>query len=164
MFKKLRPYIVIGEKYRRPGWKSDTEATTKGDNTKNASQKVAETGGGSTEIVREQSNPDDAPTPLPKQAQTPAPKYETRITQPFDPNALDAAGFVALGFSQKQAEVIIKYRYKLGGFTTPDDLAHCFVVSKEAFARIAPYIVIAPKSAKTTRNANRTDSTKRGSN
>ncbi|QAR30615.1 hypothetical protein EQP59_04240 [Ornithobacterium rhinotracheale] len=59
----------------------------------------------------------------------------------FNPNALDAAGFQELGFSKKQAEIIVKYRYSLGGnFSTPEDFAKCFVVSEKKFQELLPYI------------------------
>ncbi|MRJ09016.1 hypothetical protein EDL99_09110 [Ornithobacterium rhinotracheale] len=59
----------------------------------------------------------------------------------FNPNALDAAGFQELGFSKKQAEIIEKYRYSLGGnFSTPEDFAKCYVVSEKKFQELLPYI------------------------
>lgn len=61
----------------------------------------------------------------------------------FDPNALDAEDFVALGFSPRQAAAIIRYREARGGFRTADDLGRSYVVSDEMFARLRPYIRIA---------------------
>lgn len=62
---------------------------------------------------------------------------------PFDPNALDAAGFVALGFSPRQAEAIIRFRQARGGFRTAGDFAESYVVSEAMFARLRDRIVIA---------------------
>ncbi len=62
----------------------------------------------------------------------------------FDPNALDVAGFMALGFSEAQAGVIMRYRASLGGFRTAEDFGHSYVVSPEMFEKLRPYITIAP--------------------
>lgn len=70
---------------------------------------------------------------------------------PFDPNELDADGFRALGFSERQAQAIINYRNSMGGFRAAEDLSRCFVVSEEAFARLEPFIEIkAAENAATT--------------
>jgi DNA uptake protein ComE-like DNA-binding protein len=61
---------------------------------------------------------------------------------PFDPNTLTISGFEALGFSRRQAEVIVRYRTARGGFRTADDLARCYVVSPEMMERLRPYIEI----------------------
>ena len=61
----------------------------------------------------------------------------------FDPNMLDADGFVALGFSPKQADVIIRYRRSIGGFRTRDDFAKCYVVSDNMMERLGAHIRIA---------------------
>ena len=68
----------------------------------------------------------------------------------FDPNTLDAAGFMALGFSEAQAGVIMRYRASLGGFRTAEDFGRSYVVAPEMFARLRPYIMIAPVNKKAT--------------
>ncbi|MFI3266291.1 MAG: helix-hairpin-helix domain-containing protein [Rikenellaceae bacterium] len=60
----------------------------------------------------------------------------------FDPNTLDADGFVRLGFSLKQAQVIINYRSAGAVFRDKGDFARCYTVSEWMFARLSPYIVI----------------------
>ena len=60
----------------------------------------------------------------------------------FDPNALDAAGFVRLGFTPAQSEAIIKYRDLVGGFKDAGSFAKCYQVSPERFAQLEPYIAI----------------------
>ena len=61
---------------------------------------------------------------------------------PFDPNTTDQQGWQALGFSEKQAKVIINYIRKGGIFRKPEDLQKMFVVSPAAYAQLKPYIVI----------------------
>lgn len=71
------------------------------------------------------------------------------INQPFDPNTLDLAGWMNLGFSEKQAAVILKYKKSLGGyFTKKEDLAKCFVISQEKFTSMEPYLVFNPRNFK----------------
>lgn len=65
----------------------------------------------------------------------------------FDPNTLDAGGFVALGFSPRQADVIIRYRRSIGGFRTKDDFAKCYVVSDKMMERLGAHIRIAEPEA-----------------
>lgn len=64
------------------------------------------------------------------------------ITEPFDPNEYTAEDFTRLGFSPKQSDVIIRYRDSRGGFRRAEDLASCYVVSEEMFARLKDFIVI----------------------
>lgn len=60
----------------------------------------------------------------------------------FDPNTLDTNGWMALGFSEKQANVIINYRDRnlKGSFKTLDDIKNCFVISAEKFEELKPFI------------------------
>lgn len=72
--------------------------------------------------------------------------------QNFDPNLIDLAGWQKLGFSEKQAQVIINYRDRnlKGSFKTLDDIARCFVISEEKFEEMKPYILLNPENFKTT--------------
>ena len=60
----------------------------------------------------------------------------------FDPNALDAQGWQRLGFSEKQAQVIVNYRDKnlKGSFKSLEDIEKCFVISAEKFQELKPWI------------------------
>lgn len=60
----------------------------------------------------------------------------------FDPNILDIQGWMALGFSEKQANVIVNYRDRnlKGSFKTLDDIKNCFVISAEKFKELKPFI------------------------
>lgn len=60
----------------------------------------------------------------------------------FDPNTLDAAGWQKLGFSEKQAEGIVKYREKGGRFRVKEDLKKLFVVSDETYRLLGPFVQI----------------------
>lgn len=60
----------------------------------------------------------------------------------FDPNALDLDGWQQLGFSEKQAQVILNYKNRnlKGSFKSLDDIKNCFVINSEKFEEMKPYI------------------------
>ncbi len=64
----------------------------------------------------------------------------------FDPNTLDVNGWTALGFSEKQANVIVNYRDRnlKGSFKTLEDIKNCFVISAEKFEELKPFIKLNP--------------------
>ena len=70
----------------------------------------------------------------------------------FDPNELDAEGWKALGFSEKQAAVIINYKIRnlKGKFSTLEDIQKCFVISPEKFEELKPFIVLKTESTNST--------------
>lgn len=82
--------------------------------------------------------PETAPDFAPKLAEN-KPKIEYSY---FDPNALDAQGWQRLGFSEKQAQVIVNYRDKnlKGSFKSLEDIEKCFVISAEKFQELKPWI------------------------
>jgi DNA uptake protein ComE-like DNA-binding protein len=60
----------------------------------------------------------------------------------FDPNVLDEQGWMALGFSSRQAEGIIKYRDKGARFKVPEDLKRLYAFNDEVYKILEPYINI----------------------
>lgn len=66
----------------------------------------------------------------------------------FDPNLLNAEGWQKLGFTEKQAFVIVNYRDKnlKGKFKSLEDLQKCFVISEEKFNEIKPYIKLSTQN------------------
>lgn len=60
----------------------------------------------------------------------------------FDPNTLDSAGWVALGFSPKQSAAILKYRSAGAVFRKPEDVKKLFVVDDAKYAEMEPFISI----------------------
>ncbi len=111
-------------------------------------------------LLLPQSVPDDDYRKYPERTTA------TRITHTyFDPNDLDAAGWQRLGFSEKQAAVILNYKNRQlkGNFKTAEDLQKCFVVSAQKFEELKPYIRIAgskndaPLREQTAISVNRND-------
>jgi len=68
--------------------------------------------------------------------------------EPFDPNGLPAEKWVAMGLSQKQADVIKRYEAKGGAFYRKEDLKKLFVITESFFDRIEPYIRIEERAGK----------------
>lgn len=64
-----------------------------------------------------------------------APKRKEEAFFSFDPNELDADGFVSLGLSPKQAKSLLNYRERSGGFETKADLERVFVLPDGWFER-----------------------------
>ncbi|MXV38742.1 hypothetical protein GO491_08680 [Flavobacteriaceae bacterium Ap0902] len=63
----------------------------------------------------------------------------------FNPNALDKEGFIKLGFSEKQASSIIKYRYIKGGnFASVEAFGESYVISDQKLEQLKPYIRLQP--------------------
>ena len=60
----------------------------------------------------------------------------------FDPNTVSLKELVMLGFSPKQAQVILNYRQAGAVFRVKRDFARCYTVSSQKYAELEPYIEI----------------------
>ena len=60
----------------------------------------------------------------------------------FNPNTVSLEDLQRLGFSEKQAASIDKYRQKGGVFRRKEDFAKSYVVADSVYQRLAPYISI----------------------
>ncbi len=71
-------------------------------------------------------------------------KYGKRTFESFrfDPNTASIEDLMRLGFSQKQAQSIDKYRKAGGRFRRREDFAKSFVVADSVYARLEPFIDI----------------------
>lgn len=68
----------------------------------------------------------------------------------FDPNVLDEKGWIALGFSERQAAGIAKYVSKGARFKTAEDLKRVYAINEEVYAILEPYVKINQSSAVST--------------
>src|SRR5690606_29481101 len=67
-----------------------------------------------------------------------SPKKTLKIPGKFNPDHYSSADFVNLGFSEKQATSILKYKNYLGGsFQSKEKFGECFVISAENFQKVA---------------------------
>ena len=64
----------------------------------------------------------------------------------FDPNTLTAELWQKLGLSEKQAAVITRYTSGGGRFRQKEDLRKSFVISDSFYAKVEPWIRIAPQT------------------
>ncbi len=60
----------------------------------------------------------------------------------FDPNKIGIEDWINLGFSEKQAASIVKYRESYGPFKKKEDIKKLYVVSDEKFAELEGHIII----------------------
>lgn len=67
--------------------------------------------------------------------------------RPFLVDTAGVATWVRLGFSKKQAASILRYREKSGGFRNKEHFRRCYVVSEEAYTRLAPYLLFQKKTS-----------------
>lgn len=82
-------------------------------------------------------------------------QFDKTALSEFDPNELDQQDWMKLGFSEKQSNTIIKYKYSLGGyFSGRQQLSECFVISEKKFAEIEPYIVFGDFEKHKNQNSN----------
>lgn len=86
-------------------------------------------------------------------------KAEKRILSvpgAFNPDHLSHQDWQTMGFSEKQAAAILKYKQYLGGsFLSKEKFRECFIISDENYQKLAPYIILpekTPVSAKTFNN------------
>lgn len=97
------------------------------------------------EIIRFEEKMDSVST----NRESPKPWIPTPIDYfQFDPNTLDSAGWVKLGFSPKQSAAILKYRSVGAVFRKPQDVKKLFVVDDSKYAELEPFISIKPISEK----------------
>lgn len=74
----------------------------------------------------------------------------------FDPNELSADEWQRLGFSEKQVNTILKYKYSLGGyFSTKEQIQNCFVISDKKFIELEPYIIFGDFNSYKNKSQNR---------
>ena len=70
----------------------------------------------------------------------------------FNPNDLDAEQWMSLGFSEKQAATILKYRDVVGGaFTSKQQFKKCYAVSEEKFRELGPYLMLPETNSASTK-------------
>ncbi len=66
----------------------------------------------------------------------------------FDPNTLDEAGYVRLGFSEKQAKSIRSFFSKGGKVRQAEDFKKLYVVNDYMYERLKDHILIQPQKGK----------------
>lgn len=80
-------------------------------------------------------------------------KFEEALS--FAPNDLDTAGWIALGFSEKQAGSIIKYRDLRGGFHRPEDLLGSYFIDSTMLQKWGDRVLWQPRIAQKEEEKNK---------
>ncbi|TZF95120.1 helix-hairpin-helix domain-containing protein [Chryseobacterium panacisoli] len=80
-------------------------------------------------------------------------KKEIIISGKFNPDQFSANDWLKMGFSEKQAEAILKYRNYLGGsFISKEKFKECFIISPENYNKLEPYLILPTKTPTTFKN------------
>jgi DNA uptake protein ComE-like DNA-binding protein len=68
--------------------------------------------------------------------------YSTHKLFPFNPNTISKEDLIAIGFSEKVANIYLNYRNKGGQFRSKNDVKKIYGLSDNLFHQIEPYIQI----------------------
>ena len=72
----------------------------------------------------------------------------TRATIEVSPFSLDTVGtsyLHGIGFTHRQAELVIKYRDMIGGYRSIEEFEECYAVDSAMAARLRPYLIFPPR-------------------
>ena len=74
-------------------------------------------------------------------------KRSITISGKFNPDHYSVNDWIKMGFSERQAEAILKYKSYLGGsFVSKEKFKECFIISEENFQKINPYLILPEKT------------------
>lgn len=74
-------------------------------------------------------------------------KKELKISGKFNPDLYSEADWVKMGFSERQAAGILKYKNYLGGsFVSKEKFKECYMINEENYAKMAPYLLLPSKT------------------
>lgn len=72
---------------------------------------------------------------------------------PFDPNELDESGYMKRGLSERQAAALIRYRNRVGGFFSLDDMEKIRVLPARLLNTWRPLLVFKKKEGRSERSS-----------
>ncbi|PWN59923.1 helix-hairpin-helix domain-containing protein [Chryseobacterium viscerum] len=88
-------------------------------------------------------------------------KKEITISGKFNPDQFSASDWLKMGFSERQAEAILKYKNYLGGsFISKEKFKECFIISPENYGKLEPYLLLPAKTPENFRNYSKNNSVK----
>ncbi|REC47716.1 ComEA family DNA-binding protein [Chryseobacterium pennipullorum] len=80
-------------------------------------------------------------------------KKAITISRKFNPDHSSKADWVQMGFSEKQADAILKYKNYLGGsFLSKEKFRECFIISSENYNRLESYLLLPLKAPENSKN------------
>ncbi len=88
-------------------------------------------------------------------------KRSILVTEKFNPDLYSEQDWIKMGFSEKQAEAILKYKKYLGGsFVSKEKFKECFIISSEHYSKLEPYLLLPVNTPAEFRNSIRNTSFK----
>lgn len=81
----------------------------------------------------------------------PSRSLDTVALTPFLIDTASAAYLRSLGFSRRQAELVVRYGEMIGGYRSMEEFAECYAVDSAMAERMRPYIIFSVRSADTIR-------------
>ncbi|WP_123905644.1 helix-hairpin-helix domain-containing protein [Chryseobacterium sp. ERMR1:04] len=74
-------------------------------------------------------------------------KKSISISGKFNPDHYSTTDWVKMGFSERQAEAIVKYKSYLGGsFISKEKFKECFIINDENYQKLEPYLILPSKT------------------
>lgn len=74
-------------------------------------------------------------------------KKTITISRKFNPDFYSVNDWVKTGFSERQAEAIVKYKNYLGGsFVSKEKFRECFIISEENYKKLSDYLILPEKT------------------
>lgn len=80
----------------------------------------------------------------------PTSHIDTTLLLPFSLDSVGTAYLRAIGFTSRQADLVIRYRDMIGGYRTMEEFAECYAVDSAMAARLEPYIIFPERPAEPT--------------
>ncbi|PQA95269.1 hypothetical protein B0A69_07450 [Chryseobacterium shigense] len=81
-------------------------------------------------------------------------KTEITVSRKFNPDGLSIADWMKMGFSEKQAEAILKYKNYLGGsFVSKEKFKECFIIASDNYSKLEPYLLLPAKTPDNFKNS-----------
>lgn len=75
------------------------------------------------------------------------PDKKLNIARKFNPDHLSQTDWQNMGFSEKQAAAILKYKQYLGGsFVSKEKLKECFMINDAQFSQMSPLLILPEKT------------------
>ncbi|MBK1895752.1 helix-hairpin-helix domain-containing protein [Chryseobacterium paridis] len=74
-------------------------------------------------------------------------KKRVTVSRKFNPDYFSVKEWIEIGFSEKQAQAILKYKNYLGGsFVSKEKFKDCFIINDENYQLLAPYLILPEKT------------------
>lgn len=65
--------------------------------------------------------------------------------RPFSLDTVSTSYLQGIGFTRRQAELVIKYRDMIGGYRSIEEFEECYAVDSAMAARLRPYLIFPPR-------------------